>query len=99
MIINQLKMKSFILAGSAAIALLLGSSSAIRINEMKDHESVAQITTQTETDAESEARLEMMTKVTITNLHKSLKMENNKIIAHKLAKSFAEAIKATRKAE
>jgi len=52
-----------------------------------------------EAEVEAEARLALMTHVTISNTHKSMKMDRNHILAKQIALAFKEAVKATKKGE
>lgn len=90
----------FVLIGTLASALLCGAD-AMRINELiqKESQSIAQSEGRLETDAEMEARLGLMTRVTISNTKKSLKMDRNHAIAKNIAQAMAEAIRAQRRAE
>jgi len=46
-----------------------------------------------------QARLAVMTKITISNTKKSLKMDRNHIIAKDISQAMAEAIRAQKRAE
>ena len=73
----------------------IDESRAIQLNRKHhddddDDEKVESIA-QTESETEAEAQLQMMTRVQITNMHKSLHMERNYELVQKISKAMKEA--------
>ena len=94
-------MKKFILLTISA----MGNAEAIKLNTESQldrpftlgrhlAQEYALSNTTTEEQARLEARLGLMTKVTISNTHLSLKMERNKVIAKQIVQALREAVRA-----